>query len=690
MNVSTPDLLTLLQWSERRAAGEPCAPWDVWCASSTDATWKSKRIEQAQELLRGGCPPDNVGSELSEEELAQFVDGRLASADADRVEQGCWRSPAQLAEILSTLRFLNQPHSNQTSSDLEDRLIALAPPPALQRTNGKPPIFRLSSATAVETPPADAENVVAPPIASAAAAGDQRLSLRQFWPIVAATLLAAIVLSGLAGWFAGKWHYEGKSPPMAHGPAEDQVTPQVQINDEPPPPLPENQPTPIPTPSAEQQNRVLNSLPAAPIDSKPEPPRANPPGAPRLRPRVAPPRPQLAFQSVQGVLLIDVGQRGSWRVASNSHSLDEPVNVLSVAESWSTVDVPGLGRLIWEGNAEASIQMLLDDLVEIRLIHGRFGIERLKADAQIRLLVSDAVCTVRGVDGESTVAVVCDPVSPGLQVVSGAVMVEETELVAGQITRWIDGIPQSPQPIVPVAAAPTGATPLSPPAMNPWDVKWLKPPDDNVKQQWRMIYGRLVERLAAANDVGDALPKLLAATREPRQAALLARWNVAIAAGADKPQKTWDLLGDRRPAVRVAGVKCLMELPPGDERLQRLDQLLVAKVGAATADRIHQWHSSAWLPGAPPKAQADEIVAHLQHNDVAVRQFAVSFLELYTAAAFQQMGVPPPEYDATATASRRAAAQLQWIQIIDQLYSPNRKVPLLTPRQLLNAAPGGT
>jgi hypothetical protein len=114
-------------------------------------------------------------------------------------------------------------------------------------------------------------------------------------------------------------------------------------------------------------------------------------------------------------------------------------------------------------------------------------------------------------------------------------------------------------------------------------------------------------------------------------------------------------------------------------------------VGAATADRVHQWHSSAWLAGAPPKSQADEIVAHLQHNDVVVRQFAVSFLELYTAAAFQQMGTPPPAFDATATNSRRAAAQMEWIRIIDQLYTPNRKGPFLTPRQMLqNAAPGGT
>jgi hypothetical protein len=142
----------------------------------------------------------------------------------------------------------------------------------------------------------------------------------------------------------------------------------------------------------------------------------------------------------------------------------------------------------------------------------------------------------------------------------------------------------------------------------------------------------------------------------------------------------------------VAGVKCLLELPPGDERLLDLNRFLLARVGPATADRINQWHSSAWQPGAPPKLQADEIVMHLQHNELAVRQIAVSFLELHTAAAFQQMGGVPPAYDAAATSSRRAAAQMEWSAILQQLYTPTRKAPAaLTPRQMLqNAVPGGT
>src|SRR5262245_39583941 len=183
MNVSTPDLLTLLQWSERRAAGEPCAPWDVWRASSTDAAWKSKQIEQAQELLRGGRPPDDVDSELSEEELAQFVDGRLASAEADRVEQGCWRSPAQLAEVVSALRFMSQPPYDDLSQSLQARLIAIVPAPTPERTNGKGSKFRLASAMAVEPPPVSPSNVTSRAEAYAA---------HRFWPLVAAIFVAAI------------------------------------------------------------------------------------------------------------------------------------------------------------------------------------------------------------------------------------------------------------------------------------------------------------------------------------------------------------------------------------------------------------------------------------------------------------------------------------------------------------------
>jgi hypothetical protein len=233
-----------------------------------------------------------------------------------------------------------------------------------------------------------------------------------------------------------------------------------------------------------------------------------------------------------------------------------------------------------------------------------------------------------------------------------------------------------------------------PPAINPWDLAWLNPPDENARKQWRTMYGKMVDRLAAADNVGSELTRLMAQTRDPRQAALLARWTVAAAAASARPEQTWSLLGDRRAPVRAAAVKCLLELPPGDERLAATTNLLKDKLGGSSAQRVTQWLSAAWKPGPPPANEALELVEHLQHQELVMRQVAVSLLELHTASAFQQLGVIPPIYDAGGPPSRRTAAQMEWTAIIQQLYSPTRKIMVpLDPqlqRRLQNAAQGGT
>ena len=77
-----------------------------------------------------------------------------------------------------------------------------------------------------------------------------------------------------------------------------------------------------------------------------------------------------------------------------------------------------------------------------------------------------------------------------------------------------------------------------------------------------------------------------------------------------------------------------------------------------------------------------------------MRQIAASLLELHTAPAFQQLGGSPPNYDAAASTSRRTALQMEWRSLLQQLYSPTRKILVpVTPQQqkrLQNAAPGGT
>src|SRR6267142_5621928 len=123
MNVASPDLLTLLGWAERLAAGERCAEWESWCASSPEAAWKWERITEAQTLLAGNCSPGDEDAGVTVEELAAFLEGRLSSLDSSRVEQECWQSTAQLAELLSATRFAQRPLTAAPSAQLEARLL---------------------------------------------------------------------------------------------------------------------------------------------------------------------------------------------------------------------------------------------------------------------------------------------------------------------------------------------------------------------------------------------------------------------------------------------------------------------------------------------------------------------------------------------------------------------------------------
>src|SRR5688572_2738626 len=108
MNAVAPNLLTLLHWAAELSAGRHCAPWEAWCAQAPDAAAKWERITLAQELLAGTGAIAGTADEIPAEDLAAYLDGRLDAVAARRVEELLWRSPDQLAEALSSVRFAAQ------------------------------------------------------------------------------------------------------------------------------------------------------------------------------------------------------------------------------------------------------------------------------------------------------------------------------------------------------------------------------------------------------------------------------------------------------------------------------------------------------------------------------------------------------------------------------------------------------
>jgi hypothetical protein len=388
---------------------------------------------------------------------------------------------------------------------------------------------------------------------------------------------------------------------------------------------------------------------------------------------------ELTFHTPLGLLLVDARGKGQWRVAQGRMALEESLQLVSLAESWSSVEVPNFGTIVWEGAAEAQLAVLPDGLVEIELRHGKLAIHDLTKGARVRLETSGATWTSRGIEERSTLAVLDDSLTPSLMVTQGAVAVEELQIGAQQVVRWQEGVPQAPQPLA------------SADAMTK-DLAWLNPPDERRQRQWHTLFGKLVEKVAEADDAKAELHRLLTINKDPRQAALLAQWNVSLADQAGQWQQTWGMLMDRREALRVAGIKSLMGLTRGGDRPVEQVRFLQEKVGVETAQQVIRWAIAARQPGQLTALQAAELAEQLGHGNLAVRQIAVSLLELHVAPAFQKGLFRKPEYDAAAPASRRAAAQNEWRLILRQLYTPTRRNPgaasiLVKPVQPQNAGP---
>jgi hypothetical protein len=172
--------------------------------------------------------------------------------------------------------------------------------------------------------------------------------------------------------------------------------------------------------------------------------------------------------------------------------LREPAKIVSLAESWSTLEIPQFGTLIWDGPAEATLTIWADGLVEIHLSQGKVGLQGLAAGAQVRFETSGANWTARSLEGGSTFAVIDDPLSPAMLFVKGAIGVENLTFGPKQIVRWQEGVPE---PLASSSGA-TDSLPAPVPALgNPWDLAWLQPPDDVRSKRWRGLYGRQVDKL---------------------------------------------------------------------------------------------------------------------------------------------------------------------------------------------------
>src|SRR5262245_13017529 len=455
MSPMGPNLMTLLAWADRLAAGEDFAEWKAWCASSPTAAGQWEKVTAAEELLASG-DTSNPEPAIDAEELAALIEGRLDPDAAQPVESVSWQSTAQLAEALSTARFRSATHFCDVSASLEQRLLALGPKPQNGHADG-----------AVST--VGIVNKAVKPLSA-------RAAIHWRWALAARAPLVVAHVSDPLGWLVATAQYARREQPLIV-PAPEAPSPPSSQSNEPPP---------------EEHNQTTNSEGSAPAstshslqtDSSPTAPAATPPdssgkslnpGKQPRTPKIIPQQPQprpflpappvLACRSVQGLLLVDPTGVGRWRALQGPFVLREPAKIVSLAESWSTTEIPGFGTLIWDGPAEAELSVRADGLVEIRLTQGKLGIQGMPAGAQVRLETGGANWTARALEGDATWAVIDDPLTPAMLFVNGAIGIETMRFSPKQIVRWQEGVPE------PVAtSSDSNSLPATVPALgNPWD-----------------------------------------------------------------------------------------------------------------------------------------------------------------------------------------------------------------------------
>jgi hypothetical protein len=685
MTSANPNLMTVLGWAEQFAAGQPCTDAESWRSSSSEAAWKWQQVRLAQELLDRG--EARQATEIRADEIAELVDGPLDPATTLRLEADCWQSIGRLAEALSAYRFTKEPPVVTLSNALEQRLTSLNP----QVLNGST---------------IDYSTILPPPLPQ-----NKRAKHWQ-WPLIAAALLLVVMVSGAVGWLAAmRFRTDRPTESIAKdhsthdGNAEQPKN--TQANDDGPKSIaaaPKEQPDASPNRSndAPPESSAPGSLQPAVVAVSPQgasPPQvAFPPVTPLPRPLPNAAPPELQFRSAIGLMLIDRGLRGTWRAVPERYTPQEPIRIASLAESWTRIEIPQVGALVWDGPAEAILTIWPDNQLDIHLLHGKIGIEEFARRASIRLETSAATWTMQSQEDGSALGVFDDPRTPALLMSRGLVAIEQLQVHADQLVRWQEGVPVFTDPnSVPGSATSIGGS--APLLGKRLDLAWLQMPDENRRKQSAALLGRLIDRLAAADDAGAEVKRLLTISRDARQAGILAQWNLSVTDEASRVGQLWSMLSDRRESVRRAGVKCLLELPPGSQRLTNIVRFISQKLDEPTTARFTQWVTSAWQSAPLSAAQAAELADHLGHSELPVRQVAVSLLELHTAPAFQQAGSQPPAYDAAGPTGRRGAAQAQWRQILQQLYTPSRAgaqglIPsMLKPVQPAapqNAAPGGT
>ncbi|MFO0902303.1 MAG: hypothetical protein U0939_04840 [Pirellulales bacterium] len=673
MNAPSPRLKTLLAWADQARAGATPAGLDGWRRSTPDAALRWEQVVAALDQFDAGrVSLDEPQAPI--EQLAAYLEDRLTDAEALSFEQLCLRSWPDFCELISERRFTAscmsvapRNGSDQHGSPSFDRLLAL--PPASPGIAAPPVIVPPPTPPAPSAPPA--------PALRPRPTQRRRAPSPVLWIAIGGAALALLLLLAAVWNSRGVVPTDGAAPQLTRDtstPSEKHSTtaerPSAPASPSRLPPAPRLAPQPeeaiveSPGPRSgvvpkREQIASPTSPPPAPQPSAPPPPA---PPSPPASPENIPSATLVAMRSELGAALVPGSSPGSWQVGRGSRSLDQPLTIVSLADSWTTCDIAGLGTLIFAGDSRATLSLAADHSLTVALEYGRVGVRDMAESTQVRFETAGERWTTRGRGDYSTFGVVNDGDAAAVYVAAGIIAVDDAHVPAGRTARVQGGATS-----IAAAVQAQAATLVSPFRGPPDDDRWLKPPDEKRKREWQAVHGALVDRLAAADDAADALRRLREDARDGRQHALLASWNLSVV--DDRGTALWEMLGDRQKFVRAAATRELLSWPPRDARLRAFLQSVRTNSDDRTASLVLEWVARSHRATPLIRSQAIEMVDNLNHPQTPVRQLAGFLLEYYAQDGLRTARLRAPAFDPRDSAMKRQASQAQWRALALQLFA---------------------
>lgn len=677
---------------------------------------------------------------VSESLVAAYLEGALSADEAEQVERACWSDSAAMQELASIHRDFNQPvpdvDSDPIDAELQARLLGLNfaatsafGSPRSETTSAEPTspeAHRSTDESATSSTAADNRLPVKPSqvngraVASTNGSGDGLVptpppapptpptppptdpSVRsldesargEFRPVLdspspveraldrhstsggwlAAAMIAGVML--LAAWAVwSQLEPSGNSPDreIAAPPLEEDLEPRDPLNNNRPAPGPDDPLGPDPptaggTSKDSTSGANASERPQDNSDSKDEP--SSDPGStpssetdvdpwdepPQQRPIRRRPRsyPAIAFdwRKVRGLVIARDDSTTPWRGAESEKLEAQATDFATLPGSWATAATNRFGEVVFDSNTR--IEVAANDVGDspvIDLRHGRLAFRNTPREQKYEFRTGVKHFSVQA-PKSSSFAVVYGPGGPQVWVRRGDVQMGAKTIKRNQHVRWSsDGFGDAER-------IREGTSWFDEPPKNAVRI------DDEV--QARMLQSdNIFATLAELSQTGA--PDVRAAATAW---SIVANPNISLHQGLTSPS----------PLVRNQTLRWFHAQDPQDRRMGLLWRLLGQECGDLAAVRqIHQWAKRTWQQQRPDAPAALQMVQALSHNDQAIRQLAISYLEMHFGHRFAYSPVERP------ITQRQAITR--WTQFIRAFYAAQSRAQSRTSQQANPARP---